>query len=229
MKKKVLHFIHNYWRRQLYNPVFPEDWLFLSSLFSFALLLMRVLVTGETNYLFLLWNLMLAFAPFICTWYLLRTDPHKRWQVAVWFIVWLLFLPNSFYLFTDLFHFREVRTAPGWFDLVMLLSFAWSGLQAGMLSLQKVESWLRSRGWLRRPAVFIFLVLFLCALGVYLGRYGRFNSWDIVTDPLSLANHLLELFFRPLDHGEPWSMIISYALFIWLIYQGSRPRTLRTG
>ncbi|WP_051268303.1 DUF1361 domain-containing protein [Terrimonas ferruginea] len=227
MKKKILHAVRRGWRSQLYSPIFREDWLLLSSLFASGLLILRILTTNENTYLFLLWNLALAFVPLICTWFFLQADPRKRWLKATWFMLWLLFLPNSFYLFTDLFHFREVRSAPGWFDLVLLLSFAWSGLQAGMFSLQRIESWLRSQGWLRRPAVFIFPVLFLCALGVYLGRYRRFNSWDIFTDPFALTDHLLELVFQPLGHTESWAMIISYALFIWLIYQGSKPRTLK--
>ncbi|MDF2380067.1 DUF1361 domain-containing protein [Nostoc ellipsosporum NOK] len=227
MKKKLLNTVRHNLRNQLYNPVFPEDWLLLSSLFSIGLLMLRVLTTNENTYLFLLWNLVLALVPYVCSYFFLQADPRKRWLKTSWFLLWLLFLPNSFYLFTDLFHFREVRSAPGWFDLVLLLSFSWSGLQAGMLSMQRIESWLRSQGWLRRPAVFVLPVLFLCALGVYLGRYRRFNSWDIITDPQALTGHLLELLFQPFGHTESWSMIISYTLFIWLIYQGSKARTLK--
>ncbi|WP_431217905.1 DUF1361 domain-containing protein [Puia sp. P3] len=76
---------------------------------------------------------------------------------------------------------------PEWFDLSLILSFAFNGLLLGVLSVRQME-----RLFLPNPTtigswLFLYPIMVLNALGVYTGRYLRYNSWDIISDPLAAA------------------------------------------
>src|SRR5437868_4514510 len=102
-------------------------WLAGSMLFSLLLELTRIIQTGRLTFIFLIWNLFLASVPYFIT-SLLQVNRHwvkSKAKFAAIFIAWLLFIPNSFYLITDLFHLG-ISNVPLWFDLALLLSFAWN-------------------------------------------------------------------------------------------------------
>ncbi len=197
-----------------------HQWLLLSSAFSCLLVLARVAATGHATYLFLYWNLFLAFIPYFITRKMTQRIDwlEQRWKKWSLFALWLLFVPNSFYIITDIIHFPQFRTAPQWFDLLMLFSFAWNGIVCGVLSIRTVEELLRATRGRGFSMLVVFAVMWLNALGVYIGRYGRFNSWDVLTDPFDLAGSVLDLFLHPFDNGVAWGMTIIYAVFITLLY-----------
>src|SRR4030095_1720819 len=117
-----------------------HEWLLLSSTFSVFLLMVRMEFTASVAYLFLPWNLFLAFIPYwISKW--VGNHPsmlkHSLKRVIV-LSTWLLFIPNSFYIITDFFHLDHFRSAPEWFDLLLIFSFAWNGLLCGILSLRSM-------------------------------------------------------------------------------------------
>ncbi len=197
-----------------------HDWLILSSAFSCFLVGIRVIVTGSPMYLFLIWNLFLAFVPYWISGWLIRNYTATR--INIKFIIalsaWLLFIPNSFYIITDFFHLSRFRLAPKWFDLLMIFSFAWNGLIFGIISLRRVEI-LFTRVRKKRFTIFmIFVVMWLCAFGIYIGRYLRFNSWDIITDPFSLGAEIINMIIQPVEYGYAWGMTICYAVFMTLAY-----------
>lgn len=197
-----------------------NTWLLLSAAFSCALLSARVIVTSSSTYMFLTWNLFLAFVPYFITWWMSKDVriAENRFKYCMALAVWLLFIPNSFYIITDLFHLNRSRSAPQWFDLLLIFSFAWNGLLAGVLSLRRVEVLLAAEKGNQFAVVFVFVVMWLCGFGVYIGRYLRFNSWDVVTDPLSLVAEILDLVIHPFQNAEAWAMTGSYALFMTLLY-----------
>ena len=196
-------------------------WLLASSCFSCMLLLGRVLVTQSLGYIFLLWNLFLAFVPYWITWWMTRKNViiQHRIKLFIALAAWLLFIPNSFYIITDLFHFTHIRSAPKWFDLLLIFSFAWNGILCGIISLQRVEIIMIKL--FRRKSFslfFVFAVMWLSAFGVYIGRYLRFNSWDIVTDPFSLSEEILNMIIHPFYNLYPWGMILCYSIFMTFLY-----------
>jgi uncharacterized membrane protein len=121
-------------------------------------------------------------------------------------------------MLTDLFHLQNFDHAPQWFDLLLLLSFALNGVLLGIVSLRKVEIFIERLRGRQVSMMFVFTVMFLTALGVYLGRFLRFNSWDIITNPLSLLNELTELLVNPIDNLMVWGMVFSYSAFMSLTY-----------
>jgi uncharacterized membrane protein len=113
---------------------------------------------------------------------------------------WLVFFPNAPYIFTDLIHLRPVVDHRFWMDLIIILLFAWSGFLVGCLSLRLLhEAVARQHGWWAGWA-FVASACALAGIGVYIGRFLRWNSWDLLVNPLGLAFDLLGLLGHPPTH-----------------------------
>lgn len=206
-----------------FHRFFPSSlhqWLMAGCVFSLMLLALRIAVTGTIEYIFLPWNLLLAWVPYFLTRLAeARVDwLEKPWKKWLLFAGWLLFVPNAFYILTDLFHFTRVRTAPRWFDLLMLFSFAWNGILFGLVSLRRMEQFIRLEQGYLVNLLFTFVIMWLNALGVYIGRFLRFNSWDVLADPLALFIQITGLLLNPVENWSAWAMTITYACFMTLLY-----------
>jgi len=210
------------WNRKpvLQLPSSVHHWLLLSSGFSCLLLLARIMITGSTAYLFLPWNLFLAFVPYWITGRMLRDISliENKWKFYSLLALWLLFIPNAFYIITDLFHLSHIGSAPKWYDLLLIFSFAWNGLLCGIISLRRVEIMVLVQGAKRISLFVVFLVMWLCAFGIYIGRFLRFNSWDVLTNPFSLMAEIADMLVHPFEHGFAWGMTLVYGVFMTLLY-----------
>lgn len=197
-----------------------HQWFLVSCSFSFILLCARVAATGYVTYVFLVWNLFLAFIPYAIS-YWLCNNTHiikSKLKLTAAVCAWLLFVPNSFYIVTDFFHLREIASAPKWFDLLLLLSFALNGLFFGIVSLQKMETIVYRASGRNFSLLIIFIVMSLNAYGIYIGRFLRYNSWDVVAQPFSLFTEMLEMILHPFHNKMEWGMIFCYAVFMTLLY-----------
>ena len=185
-----------------------------------ALLAARVGYTGHLTFAFLGWNLFLAFVPLTASALLTRLDRQRasKWVLLAVGAGWLLFLPNAPYILTDLFHFRARPPVPTWFDLALLLSFAGTGLLAGYLSLAEVHRVTASRIGPRVAWAGAVGVLFLSAFGIYLGRYLRYNSWEIVTAPRRLLADAIAPVLDPLGHGLAVAVTLVFGGLLTLGY-----------
>ncbi len=201
-------------------PTTMHEWLLASSGFACLLLLVRLIVTGSFSYLFLPWNLMLAFIPYWITGWMINNIPvmESRVKLFLTLAAWLVFIPNSFYIITDLFHLSHYTAAPKWFDLLLLFSFAWNGIICGVISIRHVEILISSTRGKKYAGLLILGVMWLSALGIYIGRFLRYNSWDILTDPFSLAGDILHMIIHPFQNGYAWGMTLCYATFMTLLY-----------
>jgi uncharacterized membrane protein len=198
-----------------------EQTLILSSLFSMSLICFRMMYTGDHLFLFLVWNLFLAFIPwYVSSWMNRRMRSKSIVTFLACVFVWLLFIPNSFYILTDLFHLDMNVSVPLWYDLALLLGFAWNGLLFGILSVRQMEKLFEHYFNKKFDLLFIFPVMVLNGFGVYVGRYLRFNSWDVFTNPFQLLDDIIYMFIHPIRNRFDWSMIICYSVFLMLIYSG---------
>jgi uncharacterized membrane protein len=207
--------------------------LICSMLFSCLLAVYRVIHTGRSNFLFLVWNLFLALIPYALSGWMtsFRRETGKVLGILV-VAVWLLFIPNTFYILTDLYHLGDGyndRGVPQWFDLIMILSFAWNGLLLGILSIRQMEKvvlpWMVVHGWAMRRRggkagawLFVYPIMWLNALGVYTGRYLRFNSWEIISNPFRLLGDIIGIIIHPLRNHYAWDMIFCFSILMTLIY-----------
>lgn len=213
-----------------WRPVFLRSeigrLLIASTCFSCVLELLRILHTGKPMFLWLIWNLFLAYVPFwLSTWLTMRrTAPGRRplrGLDLVLLLVWILFIPNSFYILTDLYHLIDCRDprVPAWFDLSLIFSFAWNGLLLGVLSVRQMEKIVCPVIGGYWASSFVYFVMALNALGVYAGRYLRFNSWDILTNPFQLTIDMGHLIIHPLQSLQAWGMIACYTILLSFIYK----------
>lgn len=192
--------------------------LIAMSLFCLAISIARYLITDTKVFLFLNWNLFLAFIPWTISSFMVLNNLNKKPFLIILIASWILFFPNSPYILTDLFHLKLHGSAPIWFDLILILSFAWTGLVYGFISLMDIEKLLSnhlSKKWVN------FLVvsfLFLSSFGIYLGRYLRWNSWDIISNPLGLAGDIFDRFVNPSMHPRTWGMTILMGLLLNMMY-----------
>lgn len=194
--------------------------LTLSMGFSVVLVMARIVYTGKFTFIWLIWNLVLAWIPYaISSWFQQRpaVQEHRLKFVAV-SLLWLLFIPNSFYILTDLFHLGKFTNVPNWFDLTLIISFAWNGLLLGVLSVRQMEKIMQPHLRGKHELLFIYPIMWLNALGVYIGRYPRFNSWDIVTNPFALIAYLIKLICHPIQWMYAWGMVACFSIFMTFVY-----------
>jgi uncharacterized membrane protein len=177
--------------------------LLLSSAFCVLLTIFRIQWSSGLGYIFLVWNLFLAWIPFFISSFLIKTSRQgfPLFLPLLLLPAWLLFFPNAPYILTDLFHLRHKSQIPVWFDLMLILSFAWNGLMIGFLSLLDVQQFIREKfsntvGW-----VFVITALIASSYGVYLGRFERWNSWDVLANPVYLLKDILGTFTHERTFG----------------------------
>jgi len=188
---------------------------------SVALVAARILWAENLRYAFLIWNLFLAWLPLVFAWLVceLQRNGHTRsWTFAGLSAAWLLFLPNAPYIFTDLIHLTTRFHRHFWVDLTLILICALTGLVLGFVSLYLMQSVVarmfgRIASWL-----FIAVTAGLSSFGVYLGRFVRVNSWDVVTRPGKLYDGVQTWVSDPFAHSTSIAFPILFATVLFVAY-----------
>jgi len=188
---------------------------------SVALVIARIFWTGNINYGFLVWNLFLAWLPLVFS--LLAVEKYhttswRNWRFLALAGTWLLFFPNAPYIFTDLVHLTTHFYPHFWVDLILILSCALTGLVLGFVSLFLMQAVVRRmlgpvRGW-----IFVAAVAALSGFGIYLGRFLRFNSWDVVLNPIELLRGIGHWAAHPLAHSTGYAFPMLFSIFLFIAY-----------
>jgi len=201
------------------------EWLAPSVIFTVMLVLVRICHAHNHSMSFVPWNMALAIVPLYLSFKLDKIKNKALMYLCA--LGWLLFFPNAMYMVTDLFHLRERADAPEWFDLLILFSSALNGLVMGLLSLSHVEKWLRKIVKAKYITLVIFTLFILCGYGIYLGRYERWNSWDIVTQPLDLIQDIAYNLRHPFRGRETWALSVLFGVWLFLLYKYFKRFTVR--
>lgn len=195
--------------------------LAFASIVCVALVGARIFRTQTLGHLFLIWNLILAWAPFVyalVAYRLYKSRFHNAALIGACLVGWIIFLPNAPYILTDLIHLRVDDNPIFWYDLLLLLWFSWTGFLLGFASLYLMQQIVahafgRAAGWL-----FALISLGLASFGVYIGRFLRWNSWDVVRHPVPLMLDIYDLFRHPLAHFRTHVFSLLLALFLICVY-----------
>lgn len=199
--------------------------LLLSSFFSILFFIMRVLNQRDLEYWYLNWNLVLAWLPLLFSVILvgrLRRNGWSSWQNIVLTMLWLGFLPNSFYIITDFIHLQHTLNTTLLYDVVLILSFTLNGLLLGYISTFMVYDELKKRFSTNVTNVIIGGIFLACSFAIYLGRYLRWNTWDVIINPAGLLFDVSDRFINPGAHGQTFSTTALFFVFITGTYYIAR-------
>ena len=216
MKTLRERFAHNKYRLMVFSLLAG------ASIVCVALVRFRATMTGSTHYMFLVWNLFLAWIPFGIAYVTYVTSIRRGWLyliVPVSAFLWLIFFPNAPYILTDLQHLRNAGVdVPVWYDVIMLIWFVFTGLFLGMVSLFLMQEIVRREfgrwfGW-----GFVLAVAGLTSIGVYMGRFLRWNSWDILANFGDMAQFTLYYLIHPTQRSLIFaSLFTTFFLFVYLL------------
>jgi uncharacterized membrane protein len=189
----------------------------LATAVAVALVAARFVVYRQWAYSNLVWNVFLAWLPLGFALAAARCAPW-RGRFWAWAILWLLFLPNSPYLVTDLVHLKPRLPVPFWFDILLVQWFVSTGLFLGFLSLFLMHRLVsRSHGY-RLGWGFTVVVIALTGFGIYLGRFERWNSWDLFVNPLALTADIWRMLRHPIANKTAFGFSALCAAFLFLTY-----------
>jgi len=200
-------------QRQTLTPVLALAGV---SAVAISLVGVRMVLTHSLHHGYLIWNLFLAWLPlFFClaAVRVARTQPTARWKFWALATTWLLFLPNAPYIFTDLIHLGPRTRGHFWVDLVLIVLCAWTASVLGFLSLYVMQTMVSRRLGAVASWGFVFVVSGLTGLGIYIGRFLRWNTWDVLVNPLGVANDIL---CWPINSLGDKKLVIYPALFALL-------------
>lgn len=195
--------------------------LLFASGVSLALVFGRIVWTRNLNYGFLVWNLFLAWLPLVFA--LLAHDEYqpgarRNWRFGGLAAAWLIFFPNAPYILTDLIHLTTSFYRHFWVDLVLILSCAVTGLVLGFVSLFLMQGVVTRMFGRLASWFFIAGVAVLSGFGIYLGRFLRFNSWDVLFQPLALCRGIGHWAGAPLAHPISCAFPALFATFLFITY-----------
>ncbi len=194
--------------------------MLLASLFCVGLVGLRVIETGDSTFSGLIWNLFLAWIPFVLA--VVVYDGWRRRRAAGALVVlgalWLLFFPNAPYIVTDFVHLERTGDAPYWYDALTVSAFAWTGVLLGFASLFLMQTVVRQWRGVAAGWIFAGVALALGSLGIYLGRFLRLNSWDALEHPSVLPRIAHAAARDPFRYGEAIGVTVLFTLALGFAY-----------
>lgn len=196
--------------------------ILLSTGLAVSMYVVRVIVSDNWRiYANLPWNLFLAWLPYLFSLWaagLNRLFPRQWWMLLVPGLLWLIFFPNAPYLVTDFLHLENRPYIPLWYDILLLTSFAWTGIFLAVASLRTMQVLIN--GYLGQVAswLFVAVALGLSGLGIYLGRFDRWNSWDLLLHPRHILADIVIRMANPLENLRFVGFTLLFTAFLLVCY-----------
>jgi uncharacterized membrane protein len=193
-----------------------------ASLVSITLVVARMAYSDSQKYRGLIWNLFLAWIPFILAYAAYALSWKRLWLfvlIPVFAFIWLIFFPNAPYILTDIQYLSRVSPdAPLWYDVMLLVWFSWTGMLLGLVSLYLMHEIIH-RNFGRWPGwFFVLFVSGMTSTGIYVGRFLRWNSWDIIQNPSELAMAILGLAIDPSLRMFAFTTLFTvFFIFVYLV------------
>jgi len=200
---------------------FKRYWLlFALAVFCLALLLVRAKITQDIYFFFLIWNLFLAYTPLALS--ALMIQRLNLIEKPLYFYpllaCWLLLLPNAPYLITDFIHLKREAGIPFWFDVLLLISFSVCGLLFGLASMKNIYNILAIKFSAKIASLSMTVTCLLCGFGLYLGRFLRYNSWDILQRPIELSTDIFWSLIAADTYRAAWGITLGFGTFMFLLF-----------
>lgn len=195
--------------------------LLLSNLVSLVLFAIRVFGADSFRFGFMFWNLLLGALPLLFAIVLvksLRQRAWVSWQNLGLTFLWFSFLPNSFYILTDYIHIHLTGEINILFDVVLFFSCIFNAYVFGYWSLYLVHRELLRRLKPQHANWLVIATLFVCSFGIYLGRYLRWNTWDVIVHPFGLLFDVSDRLANPVSHPQLLTTTLTFFMLLGSIY-----------
>lgn len=162
------------------------------------------IITKQFLHIFFAWNMILAVIPLLVTLLLRNKTIKHKWMKWIIVVIWLVMLPNAFYIITDFIHLTNypfytfehpyapmeyVRQIEAYVALIHIFLGALIGLFLACKSIDNALTFLCETfpKWKHHMILDISL---LSSIGIYIGRFLRFNSWDVFR-PINLITNVI--------------------------------------
>lgn len=204
-----------------------RSWVELTIVFAasficcFGLYIYSIFLNHAILYPYLVINLLLATIPLFLSWRLMVVLKHKRWSAwepLLLTFLWLIFLPNSFYMVSDYIHLSSVPPSTLLFTSIMFSAFIFLAFFLGMLSLYQVHLELKRRLNFKTAAAIVVIILLGCCFAIYLGRDLRWDSWDLIVNPAGVLFDISNLVLHPRVYPDMGRTIIGFFVLLASTY-----------
>lgn len=201
--------------------------LLLATLLTCTLFSVRVYLTGKWLYDLILLNLFLAWVPYGFSLLIAALHlhaPQRRWWLPMLGVLWLLFLPNAPYVVSDLIHLTDLlnwperKPIPLWYDISLFAIYIWVGMFLGLTSLNTIQAIIKRLYGQAISWLFVLMVTGLCGVGIFIGRWLQWNSWDMLLRPHTVLSEFWNAIRYPTGFLPPYLMVVVYALLIFMCY-----------
>lgn len=215
----------------MHGSVSSESWarfvaaLGLATLVSTGLLAIDSISNGGFVASYLVVNLVLAWIPLGLVLWLrlcLRRKPWSSWEAMGLSLLWLIFLPNTFYMISDFIHLADVNPQQLLFNAVMFTSFIYIGVLLGFSSLYIIHQELAKRFSFKTTVTAIGLALLACSFAIYIGRDLRWNTWDIATDPTGVLFEVSTRLLHPSQYPQVLAVVMPFFALLGSMYMVAR-------
>ncbi len=213
--RKQLQAVQTFFAR---HGLFP---ILFSTMLAIGLFAARAAYSRQWTFIFLVWNLFLAWIPYLAALWaagIHQRHPRRWWATFAPGILWLAFFPNAPYIITDFLHLSARPPVPMWFDIGLLATFAWSGLFLAVFSLRAMQHVVRSFLGQAASWLFVLMTLGLSGLGVYMGRFLRWNSWDLLVQPKAVLADIVFRLAHPFSNPGTFGVSILFSAFLLMCY-----------
>ncbi len=186
-------------------------------IFIVLLILAYTIWADSIFFVYLIWNIFLAFMPFLISavlfWY---KNQNKKYLLffILGFFFWLIFFPNAPYIVTDIIHLGVNKEVPVLVDIILIFSSIYIGMYFTVKSLSNIEQIVLLYFSKKKTSIIILISILLSSFGVYLGRYLRWNSWDTFLQPRYILNDIVNIFTDPENHIEAFIITLVFFIFI---------------
>jgi uncharacterized membrane protein len=202
-----------------------------------AFFLYRLVITGTWRYSFVLGNLILAWLGLVFGWLLAKraaANTWLSWRSIGLSVLWLIFLPNTWYVLTDFLHVKPTGEVSEIYDIVLVGTLVIIGFTLGFTSLYLVHRQIRRRMSGYKSDLIVTGVILLSSFAIYLGRNLRWNSWDVIANPSGVIVSVSDRIVDPLGHpralnitGLFFALLSSLYLAIWLFVEPGQHKNNR--
>ena len=182
---------------------------------------------GGVTQLQLLWLIVVTILAAAMSMVIFR-KPQSARGLAWWagLVAFFAFLPNAPYVLTDIIHIIRGTSSgqiPVWVVALVFIPIQTAaivlGFEAYVISILNLASYLKRHGAKALILPVELIIHGLCAVGIYLGRFLRLNSWDVVVDPASVLAETLNVLTSTRPVAVMGVTFIILASLYWLMKQ----------